>query len=468
MSVKDRKLLVRLPSAGMEICRWYILASIFFLIPGQDRLPLLPSALSLISAMLLSMMMTKFKRRRLTALIIHSIGFFTSLCFILKSYTGLSFSSAEGLPYFLEAYSRINSPGEWFAFTLILGWSLFLWLRGRNIGIHHANYRRTIGRFDAGLLLIFSIYFLRMGLQLEDPDSIAFVTGYLVFGMLAVYAARNDRNDPAFIHSSSFAGHFILFIGGFLLLGAAGIVLYPIMDNAAESIYSALQEGTKPLRPYLVALLRFLFSPRAARSQSVLSGEPASGEISAGPPQEPGFWAQLFEEILMIGFLGILILLFAVMAIYLLSRFIHFVLPEQDSNQEQYSFIEFLRTLLLHAIWQFRKFLTVFRKIPEAFLSKGNPGHGISGLRRLYRWGQTSGISRRTTETLAEYGQRLIHSFPDTGDAIHKIIHAAETEIYSKRQLNTRDIQHIRISLRMLKKISLYPSRLAVRLGIRK
>ena len=461
---------VLLYTAAMELCRWYITAGLFFMIPGRGSIPLLPSGLALAEAMLLSLLMSRLKRRRITELLAHSIGLAASLYLMLKSYAGLPFHYSEGTEGFFRAYRMISTPGEWFALALILGWTLLLWLRGRHLGSRPGDYKRTVARFDAGILLIFAVYFLRMGIRLEDPHAISSVSAYLLFGILAIYAARNRDRDRNFIHTTSASGLVLLFAVGFILLGTAGVVLYPLMADTPGELYSVIRKGTEPFQPLIIAFLRFLFGRRSAVSAESAGASPSSEELNAGPPREPGFWMQLFEKILVYSLGGILAILTLLIAGYLLWRLAGYLFAPGKKEDEGIGFREFLRILLQKISEGTGRLLRAVRKIPE-ILFKGrrrNLAAGSSAFRKLISWGRFSGIRIETDETAGEYGRRLAKTFPPVSDAIRAIVRCAESEAYGERVLSAEERLELRRARRKTGIFRLLPLRLANRMGFRR
>ncbi len=460
---------VLLPTAGMELCRWYITAGLLFIIPDRGSVPLLQSAFALTGAMFLAMLLRRLKHRRIAELLAHTAGISVSLYLILKGYAGLPFSDSDGLVGFLDAYTRISSPGEWFSFSLILAWTLLLWLRGRHLGIRDADYPRTVARFDAGILLIFAVYFLRMGLRLVDPDALSSVSAYLLFGIISIYAARNRDRDRTFIHSSSATGLVLLFAAGFVIVGTAGVVLYPVLENTAGEVYSVIKKGTQPFQPLLIAFLRFLFGRRSAVSAGASNAGPASGDISSSPPQEPGFWLLLLEKILVYSMAAILGVLAILIAGYLLWRLASHLSSLGENQGEGLSFRDFLRILLGKIRAAAGKLLLAVRKVPSILPGRRRRkmGAGSAAFRRLLSWGRVSGIKIRSDETAGEYGRRLAGIFPSAADAVAAIVKHAENEAYGERPLSAQEHQELRRALSRTGRFRLLPVRLLHRLGWR-
>ena len=461
---------VLLATAAMELCRWYIAAGLFFMIPERGSIPLLPSGLALTGAMFLSLLMSRLKKRRIADLLAHSIGLAASLCLMLKSFTGLPFHYSKGTAGFFRAYSMISTPGEWFSLALVVGWTLLLWLRGRHLGSRPGDYKRTVARFDAGILLIFAVYFLRMGIRLEDPHAISSVSAYLLFGILAIYAARNRDRDRNFIHTTSAFGLVLLFTVGFILLGTVGVVLYPLMADTAGEVYSVIRKGTEPFQPLIIAFLRFLFGRRSAVSAGTAGAGPSSEELSTGPPREPGFWMQLFEKILVYSIGGILAILTLLIAGYLLWRLAGYLFAPGKKKDEGIAFREFLRILLQKISEGTGILLRAVRKIPEILLKgrRRNLAAGSSAFRKLISWGRFSGIRIETDETAGEYGRRLAKAFPPVSDAVRAIVRYAESETYGERALSGEERLELRRARRKTGTFRLLPLRLANRMGFRR
>ena len=447
ISRQKSRIPVLLTTAGMEYCRLYAALSLLFLIPGSGGYPAIASGLVLIVAMGLATILGRLRIRRVSELLIHSAGI---LVFLFLTQT----------------------PEAPWAQVLQAATILLFWLRGRHIGMSEASYRITCGRFDVGLLLIFLVYFLRLGLQLEDLRAVPLVGSYLLFGTGALYFARNQNRDASFSYQSSATGTVVLFVLGFILSGGLVLLGYPLLTRAAGELFTLLHDKTAFLTPYLIAILRFLFRPGFSR--------PAAGSMDLGPsteqslaaPEEPGFWAQLVEKILLISLIGIVTLVVAGLVAYAMWRLMRYLLKFRQVDDDGLKFGELLHRFLArlrvfaqYTLQRLRRLTGRSERRERGECLRRSPGS--VALRRLLRWGRISGVPKQKSETPLEYGARLAGRFPALNEDAATIVESAAAEIYGARELGRGEQLRLQHARRGLLRPGLIPARVLGRLRLR-
>ena len=451
MSEGRDRTLVLLASAGMELCRLFAAGALAALIAPGTAFPYLPLAVTLVTALVLWRLIRQVRRRRITALVIHVTGFSVALFAVMR-------------PLFRRSPSTVT---DWLVFFMLAGFVLIFWLRGSRIGTRAVTYEVTVNRFDTGLGLLFAIYFLRLGVQIEDPLAPPLVAAFFLFGMVALYAARNLARDSGFLNSRSVLTLLIPFVSGFLLLGAAVALLYPYLTQAARDLYGVMRQGFLPIAPWLVAALRFLlgFGFGRATGSAAASG-PA--ESLGTMPEELGPTARLIERILAWGFVTIISALALALTGILIWRIIKHLAARVDDDSRTMGFCELIRCFLRRLAVRLRLLLRRIASLAGGGARRPahSSGEGAGQFRKLCAWGRRSGLPRATTETAAEYGRRLTRRFPKVGDSAHAIVTIAESELYGCRPLTREARRQLQRARRSLRSPGLYPARLAARLGI--
>jgi len=468
MSGRDPGFAVLIPSAGMEICRLYAAASLIFMLPELGSLPFLPAALILFAAMFISRFLRRLKKRTVTGLLVHLIGCTAAAGFLLNAFGSLPFRSAANWQEWAGAFAVMRGFDAWFAFTIIVLTAVLFWIRGTAIGRKDGTHHRTLGRFDLGILLFLYIYLLRLGIGTEDPYAVPIVASYLLLGIAALFSARIRSSDREFSGRRSPAGLLILFTAGFVMLGATALLLHPLLTRTAGEVYTVLKEAAKPLAPWFIAALRFIFGLRTSRPGAAAG----NGESAPAPPMEApeefGPLARLIGEIVMYGLAGLLILLSAGIVVYLLWRLARKLLAVSEAEKEQLSLREFLRDLFSRVKKGMDRLAALFRRSLEARRRRSarSDSPGAVEFRSLTVWGRRSGIPRRRDETASEYGKRIASRFPAVSEAAALITRYAEFEFYGSRSLDRTQCCELRRAGGTLRRPGLLPLRFMNRLGL--
>ena len=466
MSRRLREAATLLPTAGMEICRLGVLAGLFFVIPENTPPPMAALSPSLLASLVLTRFFRRIRRRRITEFLASGAGFLYALCRILRSAPDLPFAAASGLPGWWAALGGFREMADSYHFFMLTAWSLAFWLRGFFIGRSPVDHPVTSVRFDGGLGILFFVFFIRMAVNVPDPRGLPLTVAYFLFGILALYLSKSLHRDAAFSASRSALGVLPPVIAGFLILGAAFHILYPVFARSAVGLYRTLRSGAAPLGPWIVRILRFLFGFGFARVSEGAMGPPAGGEALIPELREPGPLASLLEKILTWTVFGVLGLVALGLAGWVLYRLFRRLAARADGDGGLPGLGEFL------ARW-FRGLLKALGSLVSGagrFLGRILPrrktagrGEGAEGFAELCRWGRLSGLGRRKSETPGEYGGRLARNFPAAGEDILLLARLAEEEFYGERELPPGLRSRGRRARRGLRNPALLPARLAAR-----
>ncbi len=474
MPDRDPGLSVLIPNAGMEVCRLYAAVSLIFMLPELGSLPFLPAALTLFAAMFLSRFLRRLKKRTVTGLLFHLIGYAAAAALLLNAFGGLPFRNAGNWPEWAGTFALIRGFDDWFALTMIVMAAGLFWIRGAAIGRKAGTHHRTLGRFDIGILMFLYIYLLRLGIGTGDPYAVPIVSSYLLLGVAALFTARIHGSDRGFTGRRSAAGLLSLFTTGFVMLGAVVLLIHPLLVRTAGDVYNVFRNAAQPLAPWFTAALRFIFGLRRSNPGTAAGRNDSSAPLPLEAPQEPGPLARLIGEIVMYGFAGLLILLAAGIVVYLLWRLARKLLAYAGAESGQLTLREILRDLFSRIKKGMDRLAALLRRklrrILEARRSHSvRPGSpGIAEFRRLSAWGRRSGIPRQQEETAAEYGARIAARFPGVSEAAAMITRCAEIEYYGSRSLDREQRTELRSACRTLRQPGLIPARILNRLGLQR
>ncbi len=431
---------LRVATAGMEFCR---LTAVGLLVaqafPGR-RFPALAVALSHFGALLLSFSLGTLTRRRIAGAAVHLVGFGVSLVLTTTSLSGWPPEGAAG----------------WFFLSSVAAILVVAWIRGAWFGTAPLSYETTVNRFDIGVGLLFGVSLLGIGLRVDEPLSLPLVGSYFLFGMLALSAARDLTVDLRFQRRRTSVRLLFSVVVAFLTLGGAVVLLFPIFGRAADHVQGTVVSLVTPLGPWVVAVLRFLLGFGRGRGRlAPVSGSP--GETEMPLADEPISSSGIVARLLGWG----MVLVLAVPALILLALLLRKLLSHLGARSTGTSpkavFRQILRVLLGRLVSFFRRFQRAnvggSTRRPEAF-------------RVLLTWGRRSGLSRRPSETAAEYARRISGLVPRAAGALQSLVSLGEEELYAERPIVGPRLRRLKAARRCLRSPRLYPSRLAARIGL--
>jgi len=461
---------VIIPTAAMEIVKLYLAASVFYLLSPLDPLPLLPSSIILFAAIVLSRLLQRISSRLITRVLLHLIGCAGGAALVLNAYPGLSFQHAEGIRQWLGTFSRLQGLNEWFALSSIILWTVLFWFRGAGIGKKEPSHRRTLNRFDIGILLFLYIYILQLGIRIDNPYDTPLAVSYLLFSMWALFAARNRTDGNSFTGRRSMLNTLFLFTAAFIISALTLRLLWPLLSRTALGMYKSLGAAAEPAGPWIIGLLRILFG-LGFRSSAAGGGAPSTESGTAlAPPPEPGPAAELFAYILLYGMMFLLFLLLSTLLGYGIWRLFKALGARNSADVSLPTLSEFLRHLLI-LMKKFPGRLAAFlRKRMQILLQPrsvrtGRPeGEGAFYFKRLTIWARRSGVRIRKDETAAEFGKRISLRFPGSDACTSLIIQSLELEYYGNRKLPRDRIAELQKADKNLRRLSLVPDRILNRL----
>lgn len=437
---------LRTAAAGaMEITWLYAAAAFFFYVNLLDPFPIGGAALIFSAAAALGIALRGRGWRVAQVFAAHLAGFLLTGSAAVHAFGRWT---EPGRPWtdarWLAGLGRIAGLDEWATLILFVGCCCAFWGSGVALAGRSLSGAKVTVRFDIGIGVLCAIVFLGWATDSSPPAVRLLVPSYFVFGTLAVALARLGGDGGSRSYSTGFAeaGVALSFAVLALLLGAAVIPLRPLLESAAGAGYGVLRTAAAFFRPWLLALLRFLFgfwAPRSAEPAAALPRVPdavlrALEERAkrSGPMQVVLLWV-------MAALTGGAVLTVAGWGLWRLARFLLSRTPGDRGPRRSpwAALLRFLRTVG-------SALLRLFRLAVPA----GAPG--VRAFASLDRWGMRSGSARQAGETPLEFGLRLSRSFPAVARKIGVIVEALVDELYGARVLDrgrTLELRRCRWSL---------------------
>jgi len=199
--------------------------------------------------------------------------------------------------------------------------------------------------------------------------------------------------------------------------------------EGARTLSVLLKESATPLAPFLIMILRAIFSHRNQAPEIKPANQANSGldlsdlsatETSSGIIQTLMAWG-------LFGLVLILLLIALGLGLYFLWRYLLFRPADQNKKKRQSGTL----TAWLAGLRNFLK--AMLKKISSLIRS---PQTGVELYGALSSWGRHSGLSRNQFETPLEYRSRLARRFPELAPPIETIIKLFNSELYGGLSLS--------------------------------
>ena len=456
----EQETLLVLTSTGMEIAWRYAWSSFLAFSILQHPFPLPVAIGAFAAAAFITRLSGRKNWRRIQAALLHMAGFAIAALLIANR---IFFRESQFLngAWVADLILQPKAPQQWFILLLVLCCLLLFWLGGRSLEKRSRDYFTVCLQFDKGLgalLLLFLIKFLielKGGIHLECPAAGLLVIAFILFSLLSIGLVRG-RADAK---KSFLAGyHGIGIILGFttivVLCGAALILLtFPYWVQIADSAHIVLKDAAEPLGPVIVKIVRFIFGRSRFQIETGGSGTVDSGIHLVDP--SPASGGQVFlRQIISWGLAGILGLIAVGVFVYLMNRFIRWLLEKNTTGEIKPQ----------SSAWIF-KLLSLFITIPQGVWNRvlyllGGWDSAAAVYAGVLCWGRRSGLPPVPSETAGEYGIRLKHQFPKLKEEIEMIIEAFNREVYGKIMIEQRSLAGIAAALNRMRSPRHWPSRM--------
>jgi len=349
---------------------------------------------------------------------------------------------------------------QWYQMALMGCLVCFFWYRGIRLSGRQRSYKTTCNYFDQGVSLFFALLIIKMVIQIkggklvQESLTLYLMGGYFFFGLAAVFFSQNTTIQKK-IYVTGFRVYGVLIsVVSVLLFWGMGLVfvLLPFMTGFAQSGYRVLKQVAGPLTPYLISVLRFIFSVRnrPGNSAMVQQGQGIPDPHITLVPVQNGWMEQAFS----FGILAIFFLLGVVMVAYIIHLIFKFLMSKQAVaaiDKEDTLFFSWVKKWLVWVIDFLKKIILALG---------GTVENGRNGFIRLLRWGRKSGMPKLQTETAAEYAKRLQQQFEPLENDIRTIVCAFEQETYGEMILDTSKLSHMAKALKTIHSPIFWPLRI--------
>ncbi|MFW6115296.1 MAG: DUF4129 domain-containing protein [Thermodesulfobacteriota bacterium] len=457
---KERGKLIFLAHGGMEFTWLYAWAA-FLMVSIVGRPYPLPEAIcAFVLGAVLTLAIRGMGLRVISVLGLQVAGF------LLVSSRIVYILNYQAYPYVGKAWlaafvTRPRDPLEWVVLVLVLIFALIFWVSGMTFVRRPSAYLSICARFDLGvgaffcLLLIRFLLLVKGGMELRDfaPEFLMFP--FFIFGLLAIGLARNSskaRKD--FLEGYRGIGLLASFIIVVLAFGTGLVLLFmPYLRVAAEAGYEVLKSAAGPLSPLVVKILQFLFIGRKIRTEpsSTSAGGDEKEFISPG---EGGWWNEVLGKVAEWGFLALGVLIGIALCALGMRYLVRWLFSRTPQDHRGH-----IRWRLL-GIWARNVWAGFTVGLNSAMERLKGCRNAIQLYRALLRWGRRSGLPHLSSETPAEYGNRLAQQFPTLTGEIEKIVNAFNLVVYGGRSLEDERITLVKFAWKRLRSPRYWPVRL--------
>lgn len=361
--------------------------------------------------------------------------------------------------WLLSFYNASRTTMEGFVLAMNILLIVILLAGGVALARRPRGYFTACNRFDFGIAAFFALFLIKLAALTkgeplaEDTLSLLFIFPFFLAGLLFIVLSRGWGNTSrTFLPGHRTTG----VIGAFFAAVLAGVSLLllffmPGLTAAARLGQQALTAAGKPLVPFLIAILRFIFGPRGGNPVAASGKASPFSDTATLVADQPGWWTELLEKIMVWGVAGILLAAAAIALIATLFYTVRWLLSRTGRDVHQTA-PPSLRFSALAA-----RLRDLLRRIFDAFQGYANASDLY---RALLRWGRRSGLPHRSHETPSEFGKRLQRAFPEATLSIQNIVTAYNLEAYREEKLDGAFLASVNDSWRALLHPRLWPVRL--------
>ena len=452
--------LLLIAGAGAELS-WLYAWVYFLFINCFNRLYPLPEAIGMF---FLAATLTRFLRGRGWRVIqiigLQLAGFICCVLWVIHAfyYQMEPFWSRVWLWEFLR---QPRGPLEWFLLVFIFGFAVTFWIAGVRFALQKRSYALACICFDKGiaaLLLLFLIKLVlstQMEVVFKDSMTLLLVFPFFLFGLMEIGLARDHGNGQKKEYLTGYraVGVFSGFALGVLILGAGLFFLFlPYLTSASEAGYTLIKGAARPLAPFLIAFIRFIFG----YAKTAPPADPGLSSTSTGADSavvgETSGWLLWVEKIFLWGGAWLLLLIGTVgvcIGLWYGIRWLFSKRPGDADVRIEWRLFSILCRLKL-SLFAIYRWLVKIKKEPKADRYYA----------ALLHWGRLSGLPHEPNETPREYGFRLAGRFPKLKPEIWAIIEMFQCEVYGELSLSRQELVTIRHAWQKLRTPMLWPFRL--------
>ena len=385
-------------------------------------------------------------RRSYQSMSLHIIGFTVAGLFTIYRYHYPDTAFFE-ISWVEQELIRLQHPLQWFIHLLLLACLLLFWTGARAMVRRAPDYFPVCLQFDRGLSALFLMLLIRFiveikgGPRLVDPVTFYLLFAYFTFSMIAISLSRK-QNEVQRTYRPGYHGIGVILSATAIIITGGAILtalFLPYLAQVADSAHGVLRETTEPMGPVIISIIRFLFSMGKYRRE--MGSQTSSGSIGERlyPDGEFGL-AQ--------GLGWFLLAVVGLITLWLCGHLIRFLvdrlMKKERRDKPGQSLMALLSRLLsiigavFQPVWSGLCFL-VKRIDSAATIYAG-----------MLRWGRRSGMPAKSCETPLEYGDRLMHVFPQLQTEIEMIVDAFNREFYGQIPLHEKSLNRTRTARRRM------------------
>lgn len=444
-----------LAAGNMEFfCLYTIIVTATYFI-NQRGFPLLSSFLVFWMAFVLTSLLRKRRLYTFLIVLIHMPGYLLAALLILASFYKPSSSLGE-LDWITSILSAPGNLADTAVLILILAGVTLLWAFGTILAIKEIRYKNTIKYFENSIFIIFFTTLFIGLVEFHMPQLPLYILNVFLWGILAIALGKNSSWESGRRNS---AGKLISIFAVGTIISIVTILLF-FMDYLhwiADQGFEIVKTAVKPISPYLLNTVKFIFGRMGYENTSPASASPNSlGEtISDYGVFGAGGGSELIYKILL-GLLVFMMICVAAVLVVMLFRWLgKMLLTKRGYDVENSSLTKTLGQILdellalAAAVWIGAKTL---------FSAKKNRSTVEKIYRKLTIWGTFHGIERSSSETPHEYAQRLGDKYSHFADEFHIITEYFCQEIYGDQKLTPADELSLKRAWKHIGRIHWFPS----------
>lgn len=364
-----------------------------------------------------------------------------------------------------------NTPEavEWLRLILVAGLAVGFWFGGWFLSRTRERLQSHYSRFDIGLAFFFILFVSKLvvwhktGIEIPDPLASPLAIAFMAFALLTVGLTRRPASVHAhFISGRQTLGMLLSIILMVVLLSIGALLLFlPYMTLLAEAGLAVLKQVGTPIGAVLLAIVKFMFTPRHIRPTPSAPPAGPSVTLTDGAPASGG-WMDLALTIVSYSVAGLTALLGLAAAVLLVGLLVRRLWARTPGTSKRKP------DLAPAALWTIvgtalRRFPALLKKIMGGLLREP-PTDGAQLFAALSTWGRRSGIPRRHYETPLEYGRRLRQRFPRVTTEIEVLVELFNQEVYGAIVIDRTRLIIARTAWRSLRSPRHWRWRLASRL----
>ena len=457
--MSGKKTLWVLARAGMELSWRYAWVGFLMLLICHRVFPLAETLGALVAAAVLNRLFENDSWRLYQSLFLEGVGLalFSLLVLYRLWYESVPFFGFAWLSVFFQGSTEQPHQS---VLLLILFCLLLIWRGGRLLLKRPMDYHHVCIQFDKGIglfMLLLLVKFLiqeKAGIFVDGLAMGFLVCAFFLFSLLSIFLARKQPAlEKSFMTGYHGIGITLSLTCLMILFGsAATFFFYPTLTQVADSLQVLLKDASGPMLPVLIAILVFFFAPGKMRDEvGELTG--SLSDMSGFSPPTVGKWETLLLKGIGLGLMVVMGIIAAGLCGLFIRYLLRLLLKKNTQNSSQLSLAWFRDA----AGWLMSLPVRVWRKLLFWLESAQSAAAVYSG---LLAWGRRSGVRLLPGETPAEYGNRLVHHFPDLVDEIGWVIDAFNRETYGLMTMDRDILLRLRSAQRRMKRLRYWPSRL--------